>query len=1390
MQWVVGLAFGLFLSSAQAGWEVKVPQGLYKETVEDMRIKVLGGHVRLVREYNRRIWLINPAWKPLKIEKQPEGWGCSGIPTGEAEFPSDTNYEICRIYRDDAEFKNRGGAFSLSDTSRYQIRPLWLPNVHRQMLDNLDENADLSSRISGFRWEDRVTGDWIEYDPRGVMQRYGDRNDVVVRLQYNAAQQLIGVEDHYGRTVMIFEYDAEGRVITVKDVPEANDPLPQRTVQYTYASGVNLASVTDVRGDVTNYTYNSRLYLTSAKNAENETLTITYGSAGKVSSVVEHDGATTTYDYNYDKLKKIFAATITHPLTGAGRQRDELVYDADGKPLQSSIGGELRSKTSRDPVTRTTTTIDGLGRQTLSQEDSFGNVLRTVYPDGSETSATYSPVHGQMLEEVDELGVKTTYEYDSKGNLLKRVEAAGLPEARTTDYTWDSFGQLLTETIKGGVVALPNGQSMTVADAMLTSTYDAAGNRQSITDAEAHTSTLTYNRLGQVLTQTDARQHLWHKEYDAAGNLIREANPLEHATTYTYDKLNRLKTATDALTRTTSFQYDVRGNLTTTTNALNGVRERQYDSRGRLIKEFDENGKVQVTYGYGLNGLPATAIDGNGNVTNYIYDASLQLIAVQYPTYREIYQYDTRSRRTQTQQYLSETTVYIRQSGYDAKGQETSQLDHNQKVTTLEYDSLGRVIAITDPNLGVARHIFDSRNNVLALTDANGHSTTFAYDRNNRTLSETRPEGQVQYYVYGPTGLLTRFTDAKGNRRDYAYDSAGHRTDEYHQEPGASTPVRHTVYQYNAAGTLTGWQDNHQGPGRVPLSASYSPDELQRITQETVSYGSHAFTMHTAYYPNSRKQQLTYPDGYAVSYGYDDYQQLSQITLPEGGISHQQKRWNQPQLILFPGGSTQQRTYDPLLRLTEIVTNSPSQQEGYRLHNVYDPESNITQQSGTDGTVSYGYDALYRLTSAAQPAPLQNENYSYDSLGNRLTDSRRGGSQVWQYNGNNQLLQRFALSGESVTQAYDSNGSLTGTTSIASEPGLNQQYTYDAANRLSEVRSAESVLVARYQYDPFGRRISKMLFDAQGVNPVTTWYVYSPEGLLLEANSDGSTQAAYGWRPEEMWGTAAQFIRTRPVGASTTDSLITYYVQNDHLGTSQRVIDAGGAVVWARKAYAFGEMANLSVALIRNPLRFPGQYHDTETGTDYNYFRDYQPNTGRYVQTDPIGLAGGMNVYGYSLQRPVVVADPNGLLAFLLAGPLVVSGSGVSASTVTAVGTIISAGIVMSGIGSDTASTSPSVDVRSTRPGRCTWRRYQQLKKAKEDACGTRRSCSPADDCPIIQKKIGMIAECIRARMHIMNECFAGGDERHQGAPLQQEYASLENCHTILREKIKKCQCK
>ena len=149
------------------------------------------------------------------------------------------------------------------------------------------------------------------------------------------------------------------------------------------------------------------------------------------------------------------------------------------------------------------------------------------------------------------------------------------------------------------------------------------------------------------------------------------------------------------------------------------------------------------------------------------------------------------------------------------------------------------------------------------------------------------------------------------------------------------------------------------------------------------------------------------------------------------------------------------------------------------------------------------------------------------------------------------------------------------------------------------------------------------------VNSVTTIFHYSLNGqLIAESDSAGTISAEY------------VYLNGQPL--AKIEGVNTYYYHNDHLATPQKMTDSSGTVVWAADYKPFGE-ATVTVSTITNNLRFPGQYYDAETGTLYNYFRDYNPVTGKYIESDPIGLRGGINLYVYVGNNPLSFVDPYGL---------------------------------------------------------------------------------------------------------------------------------------------------
>ena len=336
-----------------------------------------------------------------------------------------------------------------------------------------------------------------------------------------------------------------------------------------------------------------------------------------------------------------------------------------------------------------------------------------------------------------------------------------------------------------------------------------------------------------------------------------------------------------------------------------------------------------------------------------------------------------------------------------------------------------------------------------------------------------------------------------------------------------------------------------------------------------------------------------------------------------GSITYSEYKWNKPTEVLLPGGSKRQYEYDPLMRVKSIIAKDPGQNILMNYQYNYDRVDNIKAKTTEHGSYSYGYDELYRLTSADNPIQAD-EAFTYDAVGNRLTDAGAIGN--WDYNANNELLGY-----DNVAFEYDDNGNMIQKT-IGGQVTL---FFYNLEDRLERVEDDDGSVIASYYYDPFGRRLWKE------IGGVKTYFVYADEGLVAEVDEAGNVVKSYGYKPGSTWTTDPLFMK---VGSQY------YFYQNDHLGTPQKLTAVNGAVVWSAKYSSFGEAEIDMSYTITNNLRFPGQYFDVETGLHYNYYRYYDSKNGRYLRADPVGVQDEeINLFVYVLNNPNLKFDAFGL---------------------------------------------------------------------------------------------------------------------------------------------------
>ena len=1205
---------------------------------------------------------------------------CPGLNAG------NFNPELEALRRMDQLFVGQDGRYAFDNTStleKRQIVPLpavpggWNPlaagNRARQ------RTIGSPSPENGYRLINK-DGSWTDYNARGQMMAWGDRNNNSVQMQRDTDGMVRALFDGKGHMLLSLHYT--GQLLTeVRDYPQSGmaHDLPARSVKYEYDDKNRMRKVTDVRGFVTQYDYDDSNRLVKVTDAENRAETLEFDGE-VVKKYTAADGGVTEYVFDYDEVHYQFSSRITGPETAAGRRIEDLTHDRAGKLVRKIVNGRVDLEVRYDAGTRTTISKNARGFETRSRANEFEQVVATQYPDGSSTSASYSPMHLGVLEETDEQGYKTRYEYDTKGNLLKMIEAADTAEQRITDYEVNAQGQTTRLTRRGRTE-----QNGTVTqDAVWQTEYDVLGHVSKTTDPENKVRKYEYDRAGNLLTYTDPLNHTTHFEVDLDGNLLKTWGELGHSRSFTYDKVGNLVQAQDARAKKTVMVYDAMNRRKEVTNPVNGTARTEYNLAGLPEKMTDADGRVRRSEFDNFLRL-AKQIDGLGNVTEYSYNIAdgsstgtlASLIGpaeVKFPTYTKRLRYDQRDRPvndTLINPGAQGTATLTTQMDYDKRGLLKTETDAYQKSSSMVFNAFGQPTESIDRLNNKSQMLYDARGNLIQVTDALKHSYKFEYDRNNRVVKEILPLGQTTTYRYDHAGNLQERVDPNGNKAVYSFD-AGNRLQQVKLYQANGTLERTLGYTWDENNNLAAWTDTDHTLNQTAKS-SMVYDDANRKTSETVTYpAGNTMSYGYVYSPAGYKTGLTWPDGTQIGYGYSQHGMLESVTIPgEGTISVNQFKWTAPEKITLPGGSTQNKTYDGVLNLESLKVNTPDQQTVLSLGNTYGKLLELKQGNRTDkiGTTTliqnkrYTYDDENRLAEALVDDGTNAvvEKFTLDAVANRTAHSKQNGD--WIYDENNRLIKRGnGACGTAGTVCYEYDDA--GNTAKKIDGGKITQFVHNTLNQLVAVKDGANQLIARYGYDPLFRRIWKDQYRDIGGGSLTqakrTYFLYSDEGLVSEAGQNITLAAdqtvvandqpvignQYGPQPDSLFSTGVLFIK----GKANNDQDVIAYFQYDQNKIPYQATDKEGSVVWAAKYDAFGrtqifnQISNLDKSLKSQNLRFSGQYEDVETGLLKNYFRDYEPESGRYLQNDPIGLAGGnFSTYVYVDGNPLFAIDPMGL---------------------------------------------------------------------------------------------------------------------------------------------------
>jgi RHS repeat-associated protein len=1018
----------------------------------------------------------------------------------------------------------------------------------------------------------------FQYDDLDRRVRTTDPLGGVYTTEFDKASNVVATTDEIGRTWRR-EYDARDRLVAVTD--------PLAGVRRFVLDDVgNLVGETDELGRTTTTAYDALDRVTSVTDPAGNATEFAYDSNGNVTTVTDRRGFDTRYE-----------------------------YDALNRQLRRIDALDGVATTEFDPVGQVVGFTDEIGRETAFQYDGRGNLVRVTDPRGNATTFTYDAKSNQ-IRHTDALGQATQVEYDPRDLPVRVIDALG----QVSSVQYDALGSVIATTDRRGNTtrtefdALDRPvKSIDAVGAFERYEYDAASQLVGIRDRLGRETRFEYDDLGRRTSRTDPLGGVTRATYDAVGNVLTSSDELNRVTTFTYNVLDRVLTQTDPVGNVTTFAYDAEEHVITATDPRGHVTRTRYDALDRFDQLTDALGST-ITYTFDAAGQRLTRTDELGRTTRLEYDGHGNLTRLDDPLdHVTTYQYDALNRLVATADPLGHATAY-------------------------EYDPLDRLVRQTDPRGAIVQYGYDPNGNRTSLTDPVGNVTTFAYDALNRITGDTNQLGLARTYAYDAVGNLLSRVDRNGRRIDYTYDDLNRPTaenwfataadgtslrtiamtyDAVSRMTGVSDPSATYALAYDANGDLTSI-DNAGTPGVPNVVFTYAYDATRNRTRRNESIGGESGAVNDYTYDALSRltritvgQAATLPvNGKRIDLAYDAAGQYARIDRysDSAGTS----------LV-----ASSQFTLDAAGRLIELLYD----RGGATINdyaNVWDAATRLTRVTSSDGVSTFSYDDANQLI-AADFSFQPDESFSFDLTGNRTIAG-------YQTTANN----RLQTDGRSTFE-YDHEGNLIRATDLAT--GNVMAYTFDHRNRLTravETDSAGAVLMsAEYQYDPFNRRVAKLV-DPDGDGPAAvnaSHFVYDGPHIALEFNAAGDLvrRVLHGDLIDQIF--AEDLISTGQTLWSLTD----------HLGTIRDVVDDAGAVLNHLTYNAFGEITSETNAAVDHFFSFTGREFDSETGNYYYRARYYDPRTGRFLSEDPIGFASGdENLYRYVFNEPSNYADPLG----------------------------------------------------------------------------------------------------------------------------------------------------
>ncbi|MCR8716658.1 RHS repeat-associated core domain-containing protein [Stenotrophomonas indicatrix] len=1072
----------------------------------------------------------------------------------------------------------------------------------------------------------------IEFGSDGLMQRRDFEDGTSLVYERDARGRLLGITHSSGRRLDI-QYGAPGDDALISTISVAG----QVVAAYGYSVAGELTTVTYADGGVRTYHYEDARfpgYLTGVTAEDSRRYSwFAYDAKGRV-TCSRHSGDCTQTDVGIDGVRLDY--TTAGPV---------IVTDALGKQSTYAL---------------TASGASGLPRKVNGITDSSGTAGRTYLPEGTD-------FRRRLQSSTDRRGVVTQYAYAEASDptagavaVTTTTEAAGTPQQRISEtrVALDS-NRLVQQTVGNQETRITRNArlqptSVAVRDITTNQTRVTTQNYCEAEGPDCPQVGLLRSIDGPRTDVADTMTYAWYTADDAGcatngacafrkGDLRSITSALGHTVeTLAYDALGRPLSVRDANGVVTDYTYHPRGWPTSiTVRGATTVEDRStqlsYWPTGQVQQVTEPDGS-SVTYVYDAAQRLTDIADSAGNTIHYTLDNAgnrLQENTVDAGgTLRRTLArvYNTLGQLTALKDAGNNATGFA----YDANGNPQSVTDALQRVTNQQYDPLNRLAQSLQDVGGVAAEIrshYNALDQVTQVTDPKGLHTTYAYNGFGDLTGQVSPDSGNTTFTVDAAGNRKTRTDARGVTATYSYDALNRLVGIAYPDPNLDVG-----YHYDTAPAVCA-SDERFAKGRLGQvlhangSTVYCHDRFGQVTRKVQTINGVASTLRYAYSKSGRLTALTYPDGSVADYARDALGRISQIGLTRPGQARQVVVNNVTYAAFGPAtgwtygnGRQLQRPLD--LDYRPQAVHDPAA-GGLSLGYGYDPVGSITELksgAGSEVLARYAYDTLGRLTQTQDGAtgtPI--ETYGYDATGNRTSLTTSAGTASYTYPADSHRL--IAVDGQARNPDAAGN-----TTSIGGKT-----FAYNDANRMNAVKQGAAV-VESYGYNHRGERVLRA--PASDDAQVT---VYDEAGQWV-GNYSATGQA----QQQAIWldNYPVALIQTQSAGVPELA-----YIQPDHLGTPRVVIDPIRDVAiweWSNKSEVFGDQAPANDpdgdgVAFDLALRFPGQQATDASGLFYNYQREYEPEVGRYSQSDPIGLDGGVSTYSYVGGSPALFADPIGL---------------------------------------------------------------------------------------------------------------------------------------------------